>query len=327
MLLRYLKMHLRSALVFLLCVVVFLVVFGLFQLPAQAVGYASLLAAFFCAIVYVPDYLAFCRKHRLLELLEKEVTVTLDNLPQPSNIVEEDYQKMLTEVYRDKHRLQRRERQKYSDLIEYFTVWVHQIKTPIAAMRLLLQSEESPENRELSEELQRIEQYVEMVLGYLRLDADSTDYVIKEYDLDAIIKQVVRKYASQFIRKKIRLVYEPLQVMVLSDEKWLSFIIEQVLSNALKYTKTGEIAITLEKPKLLCIRDTGIGVAPEDLPRIFEKGYTGYNGRADKKATGIGLYLCRRIAEKLGHTISAASKPGVGTVIRIDLESTTLEVE
>ena len=177
------------------------------------------------------------------------------------------------------------------------------------------------------EQLQSVEQYVEMVLGYLRLESPSSDYVIRNYLLDDIVRQAVRKYASQFIRRKLRLEYTPLNVSVITDEKWLLFAIEQVLSNALKYTRSGSVSITLEAPKTLCIRDTGIGIAPEDLPRVFEKGYTGSNGRTDKRATGIGLYLCRRILAKLGHSITIVSTPGVGTTVRIGLEQDALEVE
>ena len=202
-----------------------------------------------------------------------------------------------------------------------------EIKTPIAAMRLTLQSGEMSQSRELSEDLQRIEQYVEMVLCYLRLGSETNDFLIKKYDLDSIIRQAVRKFSSQFIRRKIKLVYEPVGVTVLTDEKWLLFVLEQVLSNALKYTKSGEIEITLEEPKTVCIRDTGIGIAPEDINRIFEKGYTGCNGRTDKKASGIGLYLCRQICGKLGHTITAQSQVGKGTVIKIDLAEAQIEVE
>ena len=212
-------------------------------------------------------------------------------------------------------------------MIEYYTIWVHQIKTPISAMRLQLQGQESESSRELLEELQRIEQYVEMVLTYLRLDSGSTDYVLKKYDLDAIVRQAVRKYASQFIRKKIRLNYEPLSCEVLTDEKWLLFVIEQILSNALKYTRSGEIFITLEAPKTLCIRDTGIGIAPEDLPRIFEKGYTGLNGRRTRKTTGIGLYLCHEILTRLGHTIAITSQPGQGTQVHLNLRRQEFDVE
>lgn len=114
---------------------------------------------------------------------------------------------------------------------------------------------------------------------------------------------------------------------VLTDEKWLSFVIEQLLSNALKYTPSGSITITLEDPLTLCIRDTGIGIAPEDLPRVFEKSYTGYNGRSDKKASGIGLYLCKRICHNLGHTITIESSLDTGTTVRIFLEHESLAIE
>ena len=133
------------------------------------------------------------------------------------------------------------------------------------------------------------------------------------------MRSAVKKFSTQFIRRRINLVYEPLGKKVVTDEKWLSFVVEQVLSNALKYTPSGTVGIYMEEPTTLCISDTGIGIAPEDLPRIFEKGYTGYNGRTDKKASGLGLYLCRRICNNLGHTISASSAAGEGTVIRICL--------
>ena len=159
------------------------------------------------------------------------------------------------------------------------------------------------------------------------MDSDSTDYVIREYNLDDILRQAVKKYATQFIYKKLSLRYEPINRRVLTDEKWLLFVVEQVLSNALKYTRTGFIEISMEEPETLGIRDTGIGIAPEDLPRIFEKSYTGYNGRSDKKASGIGLYLCRRVCGKLGHTITAVSAVGEGTTIRIGLARQEIEFE
>ena len=194
-------------------------------------------------------------------------------------------------------------------------------------MRLNLQSEDTAFARRISEDLFRIEQYVEMVLCYLRLDSGSTDYIIREYDLDSIIKQAIKRFAPQFIRRRIQLFYEPVHASVLTDEKWLLFVMEQVLSNALKYTESGSITIVLEAPLTLCIRDTGIGIAPDDLPRIFEKGYTGYNGRSDKKASGIGLYLCRRICKNLGHTITALSSLDAGTEIRLGLAHEKIKIE
>ncbi len=208
---------------------------------------------------------------------------------------------------------------RYEEMIDYYTVWAHQIKTPIAAIRLNLQSEDSDFSRLVAEEMQRIEQYVEMVMAYLRLDSRSTDYVFADCALDGIIRQALRKFASQFIRRNLRLEYEPLSFSVVADEKWLSFVVEQVLSNALKYTPSGSVAVYMETPGILCVRDTGIGIAPEDLPRIFDRGYTGYNGRSDRKASGLGLYLCRRICGNMGFSISAESEPGKGTVVRIDL--------
>ena len=131
-----------------------------------------------------------------------------------------------------------------------------------------------------------------MVLMYLRLDSDSSDYVIKEHEIGSIVKAAVKKFSGEFISRKISLDMTEIDGTVITDDKWLSFVIEQVISNALKYTPKGTISIYMEEPKILCIKDSGIGIAPEDLPRIFEKGYTGYNGRVDKKASGIGLYSC-----------------------------------
>lgn len=150
-------------------------------------------------------------------------------------------------------------------------------------------------------------------------------YVFRECDLDEIVKDAVKKFSAEFIGRKLRLVYAPLHTAVVTDEKWLSFVIEQVLSNALKYTPSGSITISLVGEKTLRIQDTGIGIAPSDLPRIFENGYTGFNGRLDKRASGLGLYLCRRVCTQLGHSITASSVIGEGTAIDIDLSQARVE--
>ena len=159
-----------------------------------------------------------------------------------------------------------------SDMIDYYTMWVHQIKTPISAMKLLIQTSESEISSDLSSELFKIEQYVEMVLSYIRLGSNENDFVIKEYDLDNIVRQAIRKYAPLFIRKKINLDFQPTTYKVLTDEKWLVFVIEQLLSNAIKYTNKGKISIYPLEDKKLVIEDTGIGISQEDIPRIFDKG-------------------------------------------------------
>lgn len=161
-----------------------------------------------------------------------------------------------------------------------------------------------------------------MVLGYLKIEDRSSDLVFQHYLLSDLVKQAIRKYANQFIRKNIKLELAPMEVTVLTDEKWLVFVLEQLLSNALKYTNQGTISIYLDphQPKTLIIQDSGIGIASEDLPRIFERGYTGYNGRMDKKATGIGLYLCQKILAKLSHQIKITSQINLGTKVMINLE-------
>ena len=171
-----------------------------------------------------------------------------------------------------------------------------------------------------------VEQYVQMALQYLRMERMNTDLVFEKQELDALIHQAVRKYAPLFIRRKIALQYEDVHCQILTDEKWLEFVLEQVLSNALKYTRKGKIKIYMDpqSPKTLVIEDTGIGIAPEDLPRVFERGYTGYNGRTDKRSTGIGLYLCRQIMDRLSHTIRIESEMGVGTRVYLGLDTVEL---
>lgn len=324
---KYLKIHRKG--IFLFCVYCFLsaLVFGLYRLPVAAVGYAAVLCIFVSSIVVAVDYGKFCKRHKRLQRLCDEVTVTLEHFPAPGSLIEQDYQELAQILFLQARKLSEEKDAGYRELVEYYTLWVHQIKTPIAAMRLILQGMEAAERQELMEELQRVEQYVEMVLCYLRLDGESNDYVIKEYDLDGILKQAVRRHASSFISKKISLNYEPTKVRVVTDEKWFFFVLDQILSNALKYTYKGSITISVEQPKTLCIRDTGIGIAPEDLPRIFERGYTGPNGREDKRASGIGLYLCRRICDNLGHRIFVSSVPGEGTEVRLDIKNAELEIE
>lgn len=306
---------------------IFLFCFILYHLPLNAVLYPTGLCLCLGLVLMIIDFQRVKKQHQLLENIHSLTDVITHTLPPTYGIEDEDYQKILSLIYQEHNEYRTEMNRRYSDMVDYYTVWAHQIKTPIASMRLNLQNEDSPLSRRISTDLFRIEQYVEMVLTFLRLDTDSSDYVIKEQDLDTIIKQAVKKFAGEFINRKLSLNYEPANVTVVTDEKWLSFCLEQVLSNALKYTNSGTITIRLTPDKKLSISDTGIGIASEDLPRIFENGFTGYNGRSDKKASGIGLYLCKRICTNLGHTIQAESIIDKGTTITIDLAQTTLEVE
>ena len=324
---QYLKQRWRGIAVGFLFCVIFAVTFALYHLPIEAVLYPASICGALGLMLLGIDFRRVLTKHKKLERIRTITDAISVSFPKVEGMEDADYQQIIQLLADEQAQFHTAMNQRYEDMVAYYTIWAHQIKTPIASMRLSLQNEDSALSRKLSGDLFRIEQYVEMVLMFLRLDSDSTDYVIREHDLDTIIRQAVRKFAGEFIARKLQLVYEPVNAKVITDEKWLSFVIEQVLSNALKYTPAGSISISLETPKTLCIRDTGMGIAPEDLPRIFEKGYTGYHGRADKKASGIGLYLCRRICNNLGHKISAESIPDKGTTIRVDLNQYKLNAE
>lgn len=316
----YMKRHAGTFGMLGLFCIIFSVVFYLSSLPVGAVAYAALLCGCAGLLFLIFRFVRYYKRHKLLCRQLDCIALNIDGLPAPRDIPEQDYQNLIRAIHTNKTQLVSENENAKSEMIDYYTLWAHQIKTPIAAMGLLLQSEGNEQNAELAAELFKIEQYVEMVLGFLRLDSASTDFVLKKYDLDSIVRQTVRKYAKLFILKKINLDYTALNCAVLTDEKWLAFVVEQILSNALKYTNEGKISIYMQA-KTLVIEDTGIGISDEDLPRVFEKGFTGYNGRIDKKSTGIGLYLCRRILTKLSHTIAIESKTGVGTKVKIGLDT------
>lgn len=320
---RYLKGHKRILLIFAIFCMVFVGSFLLYHLPLGAVLYPTILCGGIGFLGCVIHFNQVKQEHESLQRVQTFTDTMTDtmtkNFPIAQTIQDDDYQKIIQQLSAEHHSYCQESNRKYTDMMEYYTVWAHQIKTPIASMRLHLQNEDSSLSRTLSSDLFRIEQYVDMVLTFLRLDSESTDYVFQEYHLDKIVKSAVKKFSSEFISRKLSLVYEPLNTTVVTDEKWLSFVIEQVLSNALKYTPSGCITISLVEDKTLRIEDTGIGIAPEDLPRIFENGYTGYNGRTNRKSSGIGLYLCKRICKNLGHPITVSSTIDVGTAINIDL--------
>lgn len=299
--------------------VIFAVTFWQFHLPVEAVFYPTLLCAVLGGLFVAIDYSKARRKHAVLSRACLLTAAMITDLPVPKTLDDEDYQSIIRALRAEVNNLETTAACKYQDMMEYYTMWAHQIKTPIASMRLHLQNEDTAASRRLQSDLFRIEKYVEMVLAFLRLDSPSNDYVFKQHSIDTIIKQAVKKFSHEFISRKISLEYEPVGQTVITDEKWLSFVLEQVISNALKYTREGKVKIYMQEPKLLCIEDTGIGIAPEDLPRIFENGYTGYNGRSDKKASGIGLYLCKRVCDDLEIGIKAISEIGKGTVIQLNL--------
>lgn len=324
----YIRSHLGAIAAWVLVIGSFLAVLGLFSIPLGAVAYGGAVSGFFLFVIGAIDFLKFYKKHMALEKSREDIIYSDEHMPEPAPGIEEDYDSIIRRLHRELSQTESRMNRAAAEMQDYYTLWAHQIKTPMAAMGLILQRDEigSSEAAELSEELGLIEQYARMALCYVRLSSDSSDFVFKEYDVDNIVKQAVRRYSSQFIRRHLSISAPETGLRTVTDEKWLLFVIEQVISNAVKYTVKGGVEIYAEGATL-CVKDSGQGVPPEDLPRIFEKGYTGCNGRLDKKASGIGLYLCREICKQLGHEITAENNEQGGLTVKIDLGRKELGVE
>lgn len=331
----YLKQTKIFLIAFVFAVAASAAVVCLYQLPAEAVIYMAVLWLGAGAAAFLYGYVRYRQKVQTLCLVEKAPEINLDRLNETTDEVELVYREIIRKLDSMRMGAETDRQRSLEEMTDYYTMWAHQIKTPIFALRLLLQ-EEPEQNRESLAQLFRIEQYVEMVLGYLRTEDMSADLKLARCSLDRIIREQIHKYAGIFVAKKLSLSYEGTDATVLTDEKWLGFVIGQILSNALKYTRTGSIEIWLEDergkrtsntaPAILVIADTGIGIQAEDLPRIFEKGYTGVNGREDNRATGIGLYLSRKILKKLGHEITVDSQVDKGTEVRLSLWKKELDM-
>lgn len=295
------------------------------SLDARALIYPLMVEAVVGLIILIADWYRTKAKHEQISVID-DFVATADRLPPPESVTEEDLIRLISDLCDEHAATVSSYDTGISDTRDYYTMWVHQIKTPISAMRLKLESMDGEDVASLKLQLMRIEQYVEMALVYQRLDSTQTDYVFRTADLKDIVSESVRKFSTEFIRRHIALEYEVTSQTILTDEKWLGFVIDQIISNALKYTNEGHIKIYNEGTDLF-IEDTGIGIRAEDLPRLFEKGYTGDNGRMDKRASGIGLYLCKRITENLGNGISITSEVGRGTTVRLSLERRETVVE
>lgn len=307
----------------------------LYDIPFEKTRYIAEFSGagvFLCLLV---DILKYAERWKEL----KRCIATSDTYPGMFYTVPGDlealYRSMIAKMRQEKEEIIFEDQKRYTEMMDYYGMWAHQIKTPIAAMRILVQSgmdrEENEEYQKLFRQLQmelfKTEQYVEMVLSYLKIGDIAKDMVLERCDLGKVVRQAVKKYSKLFILQKLSLEMGEIAEIVLTDEKWLSFVVEQILSNALKYTKSGSVSIYLEQEGVLVIKDTGIGISAEDLPRIMEKGYTGYNGRIDKRSTGIGLYLCKKVMDKLHHQLRIDSEDGKGTKVVLDLRRTQLDLE
>ncbi len=310
----------------------FVGVFGaltyLYALPIDGVIYAILLCTSVILLCGIVDFLRYRKKHKLLLDIQQHAKDSVLNLPSERNVILKDYENLARTLGDELRKSETAHEASMQELRDFYAKWVHQIKTPISAMSLMLQESTEESDRILLAELLKISGYTEHVLGYLRLDDMSSDLMVNRCNLRDVVNSAVRKHSMFFIRANIKLVMDDsLDRRVLTDEKWLCFAIEQIISNAVKYTPPGgKVKIYTESKCTLVIVDSGQGISAQDLPRIFEKGFTGYNGRMDKKATGIGLYMTKKSLDRLGHNIKVFSNDN-GTTVKIDLHREELTAE
>lgn len=315
---RWLNSRIKYIVLFVFILIIYPVWFYCLDIGVKYSVYPTIFNLAVGIIALTVDYFQTKQKFNQLKDIRDFVTA-LREFPDPANVSEEELQRIIEDLC-DEHAATKSDNESSAEeMVEYYNLWVHQIKTPIAGMRLRLDGMDSDEARILKSQLVRIEQYVEMVLIYQRLNSSSTDYVFAKTNINNVTKACIKKFMGDFFSKHLSVDYQLTDTVILTDEKWISFVIEQVISNAIKYTNEGKVTISMEDDVLI-ISDTGIGIREEDLPRIFEKGYTGNNGRVDLRASGLGLYLCKKICENLGHSITAKSEVGKGTSILINLK-------
>ncbi len=295
------------------------------RLEAAYVLYTVLISSFTVLCICIFDFLNFRRKLKILRGIRENLSDALHCLPEPYDALGAEYNEIIRLLYELLRKNRDAHTQALNAQIDYYTAWMHQIKTPIAAIRLAVDADGPNAAPILNTELFKIERYVDMALQYAKIGRLESDLVLAPCDLDALVLSCIKKYSTLFIQKNLTVSFEKTGITAVTDEKWLSFIFEQILSNAIKYTEHGGVKIEFENQSL-AVEDTGIGIRSDDGDRIFEKGYTGYNGRYDRRASGLGLYMAKTIAKELNLTLSAERGRkngakfliGLGKVIKTD---------
>lgn len=305
---------------------------GSIQVSFYNIIYINIVGITFTTIYLLGEYFFNKKYYTTLQyILNNKEEDIVYSLPEPKNFNQSLNNKMLINVYKNQElKIEKLHEEKRNNL-EFITSWVHEIKTPIAVTRLVIENSSNKPKEDvlnsIEEEIDKIDNYVEQSLYYSKIDDFSKDYFISEHNLEKIIKKHITKHAKLFINKRIKVQIDNVDFSVSTDKKWLGFIIDQILSNSLKYTaENGTIKISgekLDKEKILIIEDNGIGIKKEDIDRVFSRGFTGHNGRETYKSTGMGLYLAKELSKKLGHHISIESSYGEYTKIKIHFPKLT----
>lgn len=276
----------------------------------------------YMAIDYIKFKRYFSNIESILENLDKKFLFP-ELLEKETFGVGEKFNEVLKEISRGMYEHLKYYKDIQIDYREYIEMWVHEIKTPIASTKLLIENNNSNETvKKIDNQINKIEGFVEQVLYYSRSDDVEKDYIIKEIDLNEVVKGVIKRNSRDFINKKIKLKLENIYETVYCDSKWIEFILNQIIVNAIKYSKNKGAIISVKSIELnnsivLIIEDNGVGIDERDILRVFEKGFTGGNGRVFGKSTGLGLYLCKKMCDRLGVGLEIKSKVDKGTEVNI----------
>jgi len=299
------------------------------QGDVRELGYTLLLIAFVAGFLALRSFIRYARRQLALWDVLLCLPPDADAIPEAENQPEQNYRELCLAYQKARNTDANNAATAERDRLDYFTLWVHQIKTPISALDLMAQSGEPVDRNLLRQEVFKIGQYADAALSFQRLQSLRNDLALTDVPLYPLCCATVKKLRPIFLYRKISLHMEPFEGTALSDPKWLGMALTQVLTNALKYTpEGGSVSISLREPQVLQVRDTGIGIREEDLPRVFDRGFTGHagrDGRDPEKSTGIGLYLCKQACDKLGHGLTLQSAPGAGVTVTFDLRRERFE--
>ncbi len=324
-LIQYLKDKYKVMIVFCGLIICNFFMYFLYDVRMEPILYTTFLLILFVLPFALWDLRRTYQKCGRLKNIEQANLSVTPNLPTADTLLEESYQCVIKEILQAWQNERADHRKINAERDDYYTLWTHQIKTPIYSMDLMLQTGDTASSKWKTELLQ-ISRYVDMALKYLQLENQYSDLCLEQVELLPLAQEAIKKHSIILITKRLKIDLHDLNNTVLTDRKWLLFILEQLVSNAAKYTEQGSIAIYQPTPLQICVSDTGIGIAAEDLPRLFEKGYTGFNGRIHQKSTGCGLYMCKKVSLLLGYKLTVSSQINKGTTVTVNLPADNFSV-
>lgn len=323
---KFLKDKLYLIISFFIIYIILILMFLAFKINFQVIIASSFLLLGFLNLILLIEYFKkksfYTNLLNNIEVLDKAYLV-LETIDRPNFYDGEILYQALYEINKSMNEAIKKIESQMTDFKEYIEMWIHEVKIPIASLTLMTHNHKGAFDKKIIEQLKRLEDYVEQVLYYVRSENAEQDYLINEVSLKKVISNVALKNKDDLLANKIDLKVLNVDYKIFTDSKWLEFIINQIMNNSIKYKKQIKDsyikieAIEEENKIIITITDNGIGIPSEDLPKIFDKSFTGYNGRIRAKSTGMGLNICKNLCEKLGHKIFVESKINQYTKINI----------